>query len=137
MMPNFKPLFIVILAISISEVRALDFRTGTYDLIKGDEKLCEQGPLHIKGHDLFFGSRYVFVSYKASSVEFLNDEKNCKYFIKNSHTEKTYVQQMIIKCFKATSVKRVVQFHYASFDKLVMNIIYDKNNQRCELLWKK
>jgi hypothetical protein len=137
MMPKFKTFLVTILTISISEVLALEFRTGVYDLIKGDEKKCEEGPLLIKDDQLIFGSRYVFVNFKKPSVEFQNDEKNCSYFIKNIHTEKTYEQQMIIKCFKATPVKKVVQFHYSSTDKLVMDINSDEFNQRCELLWKK
>jgi len=126
-----------LLFFSARESFALDFKTGSYDLIKGDENICVEGPLLIKGDQLSLGGKLTFTSYKKPTVEFLNDEKDCKYLIANKHTEKSYEQQTTITCQKNPVTKKVIRFHYKTADTLIMEISSEGNHNLCELQWKK
>jgi len=132
-----KILFLSLVLLSIEKANSLEFKTGDYELINGDEKVCPEGQLQQKGDQLIFGGKLVFADYKKSSVEFLNDEKDCKYHIQNNHTAKNYEQITTILCKKDKAVNTVIRFHYETPVKLMMEISSNGKKHRCELLWKK
>lgn len=126
-----------LLALSSLDGWALEFKPGLYELVKGDDNICEDGPLQIKEDQLTLGAKLVFLKYQSPSFSFLNDEKDCQYSIKNIHDKKNYEQQLTIKCDKAPLYKRSIKFHYEGSDKLLMVISDKGKTYPCELKLKK
>lgn len=119
------------------EAVALDFKTGQYDLVKGDPDHCEEGPLLLKNEQLSLGAKWVFPDFKKASLEFDNDDKNCRYSIQNIHDEKNYEQLMTVSCRSAPAYKRSVKFTAAGEGKLLVRISEKNKAHLCELKWKK
>lgn len=122
---------------AFTDANALDFKAGNYELIKGDESICEEGPLQIKDDQFSLGAKLIFLKFKTPTHSFLNDEKDCEYTIKNVHDLTHYEQHLLIKCQKAPLFTRSIKFQYTKEDQLLMTIILKNKTYPCELKLKK
>jgi len=111
----------------------MEFKSGNYELIKGDESVCEAGPLLMHDDQLRLGAKLIFLKYKTPSYTFLNDEKDCEYSIENIHDKTHYEQKLTINCQKAQPYTRWIKFNYKSAELLMMNITLKNNTYQCEL----
>jgi hypothetical protein len=113
---------------------ALDFKEGEYELLSGDESICEDGLLKIKEKDLTLGSRYIFLNFNQSTYDYQSDDKSCTYKIINHHTNDSYTQSLLQDCkIKNDNLKREIHFTYNSNNELKMKITKDKNTSVCIL----
>lgn len=117
-----------------TKLYALDLKLGEYELISGDEAICEDGLLTIKNQDLHLGSRYIFPHFKQGTYEFKSDDKSCDYKLINSHLDKSYKQTFEQICKnKNENFKREMEFSYNSPTELKIKILKDKNMETCLL----
>ena len=117
-----------------SNLYALNFTAGEYELISGDESICEDGLLIIKDQDLLLGTRYIFPHFKKNIYEFKSDDKSCEYKTTNSHLANSYKQIFEQNCKnKNENFKREMEFTYTSLTELKIRIIKDKKNETCLL----
>lgn len=117
-----------------TKLHAIDLKLGEYELISGNEAICEDGLLIVKNQDLHLGSRYIFPHFKQSTYEFKSDDRSCDYKLINSHLEKTYKQIFEQNCKnKNENFKREMEFSYNSPTELQIKIQKDKNIETCLL----
>ena len=117
-----------------TQAYAIEFQIGEYELISGDESICEDGPLVIKNQDLHLGSRYIFPHFKKNIYEFKSDDNSCAYKVTNLHSTKSYKQIFEQNCKnKNENLKREFEFTYNSSSELKIRILKDKNIETCLL----
>lgn len=113
---------------------ALEFTAGEYELVSGDEKICEDGTLSIHKADLIIGSRYQFPNFKQVEYSYSSDDKSCEYKIHNTHSPTSYQQELKQICKKENeSMKRVIDFTYISKTELQMKILKNQKEEICKL----
>jgi hypothetical protein len=126
--------FFFVVSFLSSDAFAFDFKFGDYQLVKGDEKVCEDGGLIAKDGTLFLGSRYIFIHYKDKEYKFQSDDFACEYTVINTFTAEKYSREMTQKCKNpAENGKRKFIFKSGKKKNLLISIEIDQLKYECEL----
>lgn len=131
-------IYSVLCSVLIGNLFAFDVKEGEYELSSGDESICEDGPIKIKGKDLSLGTRYLFLDFKSNSLSYKSDDSSCEYKITNIQSKQSYKQILNQVCkIKNENLKREIEFHYNSTHELIMKITTNKKLVECKLKWVK
>lgn len=128
---------ILLLSLSFKSL-AMEFITGNYELVKGDEKFCEDGFIQIKKDDLLLGTRYRFPNFKSKDFQYSNDDKTCEYKISNFNEKDFYKQKLIQTCKKEVEpLNREIIFKYKNKNELEISIQLNNQSYQCLLRYEK
>lgn len=127
-----RKLFIFIL-LSLNSY-AFEFKKINYELLSGDEKICEDGTLKVYKNDLILGTRYIFPNFKDAKYQYSSDDKSCEYLISNKETSDTYTQELKQICKKKIeNLNRKIVLKYNSHNNLVVEMTINEKLNTCLL----
>lgn len=125
--------FILLLGL-VQNAYAFDFKFGKYDLIDGDENLCEDSQIIEREGSLIWGTRYSIPHYKEPTFKYQSDDKQCNYQSSTKMTKDSLENSLIATCKnKSFDMKRIIQFKYLTDDKILITLNSKNKIAKCTL----